>query len=397
MNASNDSSNGLSVVIPTFNRGKFLAETLRACAKVARGLPVEFIVIDDGSRDDTPQRLAELSGEMPNLRWQSIPNGGPGPARNLGASLATKDIVMFQGDDIRPCDKNFYRVHLEAHAMFPTVTSAVQGKAIWPSGPDADVNFVMQHVQGPSCEQFCYYCIEPYRWLDYRFFYTCNVSVKRRLIGDWMTEGFSPAFRTYGYEDTEFAYRLQKSREFSTLYVPASVGEHWHQYSLETFINRQFSAGTMLKVLLEKHPELSETFADYELIEAMASDHFRDDAEMLAHVTGVFEGIKSLAKLLSYTQRLGSQNWHHELLSAVFRLAHSEGVMMAYATPTSNLVAARLKALENFQAMISHSLSREILGKESLRQLFRRKLARVPTLRPTYRMARRILNAIHLG
>ncbi len=407
MNESGASNHGMSVIIPTYNRAQSLCETLHACAEASRGLPIEFIVVDDGSRDDTPQRLAALEGVIPNLRWRSIPNGGPGQARNLGASLSGKDLIMFLGDDIRPCDRNFFQVHLDSHERFPKVASAVLGKVIWPSEPDEQVNFVMQHIQGPTCEQFCYYQMRPYAWFDYRYFYTCNVSVKRKLVGDWLTEGFSPAFIYAAYEDTEFAYRMQRKGDFSTFYAPGSVGEHRHAYSLESFMNRQFSAGVMLKVLLDMHPELAEMFADREVIAALNSDRFRHDAGMLAHATSVFEGVKSLAKLVSHTQRLGSQNWHHDLLTAVFRLAHSEGVLMAYAGPTSNLAAGRLKALEVFQAMVAGSLSREILGREAIEGLFvqkdplgcrvRRRLARVPGLRPMYRMARNMAAAVRLG
>jgi len=414
MSATNagESGNGMSVIIPTYNRGKLLCEALRRCAEVSRGLPVEFIVIDDGSRDDTPERLAGLEGVVPNLQWRSIPNGGPGQARNLGASLARKDIVLFFGDDIRPCNDDFFRVHLDAHEKFPKLGSAVLGKVIWPSGPNDNANFVMQHIQGRGGEQFGYYDFQPYTWLDYRFFYTCNVSVKRRLVDDWMTEGFSPAFVAAAYEDTEFAYRMQKRCGLAVFYTPGSVGEHWHEYSIETFVNRQLSAGMMLKVFLDLHPELAGAFDDRDVIQALASDRFREDTEMLAHVTAVFEGITSLAKLLSHTQRLGSQNWHNDLLTAVFRLAHSEGVLMAYATPSSNLTAGRLKALEKFQETILGSIHREVLGRQSLQSLFpkmladaihippqstlRQKLGRVPGVRPIYRMMKSYLNAIRM-
>jgi glycosyltransferase involved in cell wall biosynthesis len=398
------SGNGLSVVIPTYNRAAILRETLLACAAAARGLPIEFIVVDDGSTDDTPQCLKGLEGVVPNLRWRSVPNGGPGQARNIGADLAQQDLVLFLGDDIRPCDDGFFRVHLDAHRQSPAVASAVLGKVIWPRGPDCMVNFVMQHIQGPSCEQFCYHRMQPYTWWDYRYFYTCNVSVKRRIVDNWLTEGFSPAFVAAAYEDTEFAYRMQNRCGMSIFYAPGSVGEHHHEYSFETFLNRQRSAGKMLKALLDLHPELACTFADGDVIAAIRSDRFRGDAAMAADTASVLAGIMAAARLLEKTQRLGSQNWHDDLLTALFRLAHSEGVLAAYASPEVNLTAGRLKVLETFQTAVARSMHREILGRQSLHGLFpqswayatdgrlknklKRNLGRIPGLRSVYRLAK---------
>jgi glycosyltransferase involved in cell wall biosynthesis len=76
---------------------------------------------------------------MPNLRWKSVGNGGPGQARNIGAAMASKGIVLFLGDDIQPANDDFFRVHAELHTIRPEQNLAVLGKVVWPNRTDLPV------------------------------------------------------------------------------------------------------------------------------------------------------------------------------------------------------------------------------------------------------------------
>src|SRR3984957_397202 len=78
----------LSVIMPTFNRGAVMESTVGrflACAAKVEG---EIIIVDDGSTDDTPERLSRIGARASNVVTERVPNGGPGAARNVGASLA---------------------------------------------------------------------------------------------------------------------------------------------------------------------------------------------------------------------------------------------------------------------------------------------------------------------
>lgn len=70
----------VSMVIPTYNRAKFLRESINSA--LAQDYPsFEVIVVDDGSTDETPQICREY-GERIRYFWK--PNGGPASAENLG-------------------------------------------------------------------------------------------------------------------------------------------------------------------------------------------------------------------------------------------------------------------------------------------------------------------------
>lgn len=355
----------LSVVIPTYNRGALLADTLRRCHAGAGGVELEFVVIDDGSRDDTAARLEALATEIPNLVWRTIPNGGPGQARNLGASLAKHDVLLFLGDDIQPKDDAFFRTHAELHALHPERSLAVLGKVVWPNQRDGDVSFVMSHVQGRSGEQFGYADLAPYGFLDWRFFYTANVSVKRALVDDWRSEGFSSDFTLAAYEDGEFAYRMTlRDDPLRIFYAPASVGTHHHPYTVEGFMGRQLSAGMMARVFCERHPspDVAAMLGMSGVQHALRTPAHPQGAKNAADFVSVIEGVKSWVRLVDQHQQLGSQWWHDELLTAVFRLCYLQGYVMTAHDPDDNVSAAYYLMLDELLRSVNRVIHVELTG-----------------------------------
>jgi glycosyltransferase involved in cell wall biosynthesis len=90
----------LSVVMPTRNRsGRLRVAVESVLGQSIRDL--ELIVVDDGSDDDTPSVLAELTGRDPRVRSIRIgpPGGGAPAARNKGIDAAQGDYIAFLDDD----------------------------------------------------------------------------------------------------------------------------------------------------------------------------------------------------------------------------------------------------------------------------------------------------------
>jgi glycosyltransferase involved in cell wall biosynthesis len=87
----------VSVVIPCYNYGRYLAEALDSAR--AQSYPtVEIIVIDDGSIDDTEEVAA---GYGPEIAYFHQENSGPAAARNMGARTAAGVyLVYLDADDI---------------------------------------------------------------------------------------------------------------------------------------------------------------------------------------------------------------------------------------------------------------------------------------------------------
>ena len=87
----------VSVVIPTYNAGPYIAETLES-ALAQTYAHREIIVVDDGSTDDTPRRVAPYLEQIRYIRQE---NAGEGGARNAGLRVATGDYIAFlDADDL---------------------------------------------------------------------------------------------------------------------------------------------------------------------------------------------------------------------------------------------------------------------------------------------------------
>jgi glycosyltransferase involved in cell wall biosynthesis len=96
----------VSVIVPVYNGAEFLREAL-ASVVAQDYAPMEIIVIDDGSTDETAQ-VAQAFVKQSSVPVQYVyqENRGPAAARNHGLKLARGDLIAFQdADDVWMPDK----------------------------------------------------------------------------------------------------------------------------------------------------------------------------------------------------------------------------------------------------------------------------------------------------
>lgn len=99
----------VSVVIPAYNRGALIAETLASILAQTHS-PTEILVVDDGSTDNTAD---VVKGFAPEVRYLRINNSGPSVARNVGVAATRAPWIAFcDSDDLWRQDRLARQVEL---------------------------------------------------------------------------------------------------------------------------------------------------------------------------------------------------------------------------------------------------------------------------------------------
>jgi glycosyltransferase involved in cell wall biosynthesis len=85
----------VTIITPAYNRASYLDETIQSILK--QDYPkIEYIVLDDGSKDNTKDVLEKYSGR---LTWESHPNMGETRTVNKGFKMAHGEIIAVVNSD----------------------------------------------------------------------------------------------------------------------------------------------------------------------------------------------------------------------------------------------------------------------------------------------------------
>lgn len=90
----------VSVIVPCFNHGHFLEETIQSIMN-STYKKLEVIIVDDGSTDDSRVIASGLVSRFNNLRYLFQENRGPSAARNNGVAHAQGAYILpLDADDL---------------------------------------------------------------------------------------------------------------------------------------------------------------------------------------------------------------------------------------------------------------------------------------------------------
>ncbi|UCE19700.1 MAG: glycosyltransferase family 2 protein [Gemmatimonadota bacterium] len=94
----------VTVIICTYDRSHLLRRALSSLVhQTLKPDQFEIIVVDDGSRDETPTVCEMLRKKLPHLRYISTgSNLGLAHARNVGIKAASGNYIIFTDDDCIP-------------------------------------------------------------------------------------------------------------------------------------------------------------------------------------------------------------------------------------------------------------------------------------------------------
>jgi GT2 family glycosyltransferase len=250
--SASQSKKVISVIIPTYNRVKRLPEIIESWRKVhaCTSHTYEIIFSDDGSSDGSAEYLESVEG-LPLTVLRNA-HGGASSARNAAIRAATGNRLLIIGDDIYP-DKELLNVHVTLAQQMGKMV-AILGAVEWHD--DLDVNHLMHHITEIGNEQFSYNRLKDCSFVDFRHFYTCNISLDRSLLLEEKVI-FDERFDTAAFEDVELGYRLCL-KGLRLYYTSQANGAHYHPYTAAGFCRRQTSAGRMAVVFRNIHPGMEQ-------------------------------------------------------------------------------------------------------------------------------------------
>lgn len=90
----------ISIVTPMYNGGRFVAQTIESV--LAQTYPHwEMLIVDDGSKDDSPEIVGAYSARDPRIKLIRQPNSGSAAARNNALRRARGRYICFlDADDL---------------------------------------------------------------------------------------------------------------------------------------------------------------------------------------------------------------------------------------------------------------------------------------------------------
>lgn len=223
----------VSVVICSYNGSKTIRQTLEAVTRLHYSR-YEVIVINDGSRDATPQIAAEYG-----VKLISIPNGGLSNARNVGWRHARGVIVAYLDDDAVP----------DAHWLGYLVTGLLRSEFDGICGPNLsppDDGFIAQCVDH-SPGNPTHVLIDD---REAEHLPGCNMAFWRKRIE--ALGGFDATFRIAG-DDVDFCWRMQE-KGWKLGFSAAAVVWHHRRGTIKTYWKQQMNYGRAEAMLERKWP-----------------------------------------------------------------------------------------------------------------------------------------------
>jgi GT2 family glycosyltransferase len=222
------------VVVCTYNSAPTLPECLDSL--LALSYPNrEIIVVNDGSRDGTPEIL-----ERYPVQAIHVANGGLSRARNRGAEAAAGDIVAYTDADVR-VDPDWL-TYLVAKLHEPGFIAAGGPNRVPPEdGPIAQA--VGAAVGGPN--EVLLHDGEAEHVPG------CNMAFWRRALNE--IGGFDARFTAAG-DDVDVCWRLMELG-YKIGFHPAAVVWHHRRASIQAYLKQQRGYGSAEADLERKYPE----------------------------------------------------------------------------------------------------------------------------------------------
>jgi len=205
----------VSVIIPTYNRGKSLCDTLRSLFK--QDYPNFEIIVVDQSTKKFPEKEEFLRKNKAKIRYLRLGSPNASLARNIGVKNSRGEILLFLDDDVI-CDKKLIFAHVANYAS--SKVGAVGGRVLTPGqkieGTKANVGQIT--FWGKFTDGFSSKVRQ-----EVMTVITCNASWRKKVFEQ--LGGFDENFTGPIREDSDLSLRTIKAG-YKIIFEPKAVVIH---------------------------------------------------------------------------------------------------------------------------------------------------------------------------
>lgn len=234
----------VSVIIPTKDRAAELEDCLAALSAVDyRREDLEVIVVDDGSRDETP----EVAGRHPCVYLANDRNRGQSYSRNAGARIASGELLAFIDSDC-VASPEWLR---ELVPFFAWPALAAVGGYVAGHYDESRLDRYEQVASSLNMGDRLLLMGD-----DHSMSYvpTCNLLVRKEA---YLAVGGLREDLRVG-EDVDLCWRLRAAGR-PIIYTPTGTVRHRHRNTMRGMLGRRAAYGTSEAVLHALHPEKRKT------------------------------------------------------------------------------------------------------------------------------------------
>ena len=234
----------ISIILSTRNRAALLDQTLASFSKLdTSGLTVEFLVVDNGSQDDTEDVLKRWSNQLPLNFWHcSTP--GKNICLNQAVRKSNGTLLVFTDDDVQ-ANPSWLQEFSAATRRWPD--HALFGGRIDPLFPTNTPKWI-RDIKGQRTVLFSEYTPADEEGVVAKPPVGPNMLVRRSLFDlAAFDETIGPAGNQYAMgSETEFLNRMQREQGKLFVYVPTAQVKHMireDQITEQWILGRAFRAG----------------------------------------------------------------------------------------------------------------------------------------------------------
>ncbi len=222
----------LSIVIPTRNGRDELERCLDGVAAQAVDEEVEVVVVDSSSTDGTPELARQRGARVHSISPADFDHGA---TRNLGASLARGDVLVFTSQDAHAEGPDWLG-RVVAPLREEAGTAGVYGRQLPHEGATPPEMFFLDFLYGPASRSQRAGGVGELT-METTLFSNANSAMRRST---WEAEPFVEDIIMS--EDQEWSRRMLLSGA-TIRYEAGAAVRHSHRYTLGSAFRRFFDSG----------------------------------------------------------------------------------------------------------------------------------------------------------